>query len=111
MAREYTPKPPNFNKLAKNLIDDCKKDRTLAFDAYKYFKDISEENPQDNAAKSLMVDCLKIMQSSKTNVVKILNLVVKMEEAAPVKTGIGKTTASKGPENSLFNSIDDIING
>jgi len=64
-----------------------------------------DENPQDAAAKSLMVDALKVAQASKNNVVKILNLVIKMEES----TADTKTKASKGAENSVFNELDNLL--
>jgi hypothetical protein len=63
-----------------------------------------DENPQDSAAKTLMVDTLKVAQASKNNVVKILNLVIKMED-----TGTDKTKASKGTENSVFNELDTLL--
>ena len=63
-----------------------------------------DENPQDAAAKSLMVDALKVAQASKNNVVKILNLVVKMEETK------NSPKNSKGSENSVFTELDNLLN-
>ena len=111
----YEPKNPHLSpnrvqKISKDLITDCKKDRELAFESYKYFKAQAEENPQDNTAKGLMVDCLKVMQSSKNNVVKILNLIVKMEDSVSANSELGKTTASKGPLNPIFHDLSKLLN-
>jgi hypothetical protein len=52
-----------------------------------------------------MVDALKVAQASKNNVVKILNLIVKMED----NSSENKTKASKGPENSVFNELNNLL--
>jgi len=53
-----------------------------------------------------MVDCLKVAQASKNNVIKILNLVVKMEEGNEPT----KTKANKGTTNSTFSDLDNLLN-
>ena len=110
MPSNYIPKksllgPTRVQRIAKKLIDEAAEYRQLALDAHRFFRTMVDENPQDAAAKSLMVDALKVAQASKNNVVKILNLVVKMEES--------KATAnknSKGPENSVFAELDNLLN-
>jgi hypothetical protein len=111
MPSEYIPKVPVLNKnrvqrIAKKLIEEAGEDRRLALEAHRFFRQMVDENPNDGAAKSLMVDSLKVAQSSKNNVVKILNLVVKMEEAATED----KTKASgKGSSNNVFSQFDKLL--
>tara|TARA_R110002153_G_scaffold64551_2_gene172900 strand:+ start:847 stop:1182 length:336 start_codon:yes stop_codon:yes gene_type:complete len=110
MPSNYIPKtsllgPTRVQRIAKKLIDEAAEDRQLALDAHRFFRAMVDENPQDAAAKGLMVDALKVAQASKNNVVKILNLVVKMEETAnPTSKN------SKGPENSVFTELDNLLN-
>ena len=111
MPSNYIPKnsilgPTRVQRIAKKLIDEAGEDRALALDAHRFFRAMVDENPQDAAAKSLMVDALKVAQASKNNVVKILNLIIKMEESASDT----KTTANKGAENSVFNELDNLLN-
>ena len=110
MPSNYVPKnsilgPTRIQRIAKKLIEESAEDRSLALDAHRFFRAMVDENPQDAAAKGLMVDSLKVAQASKNNVVKILNLVIKMEESTPD----GKTKASKGAENSVFNELDNLL--
>lgn len=111
MPSEYIPKVPVLNKnrvqkIAKKLIEEAGEDRRLALEAHRFFRQMVDENPNDGTAKSLMVDALKVAQSSKNNVVKILNLVVKMEEA----TTEDKTKASgKGSSSNIFSQFDKLL--
>ena len=110
MPTNYIPKnsilgPTRVQRIAKKLIDEAAEDRNLALDAHRFFRAMVDENPQDAAAKGLMVDALKVAQASKNNVVKILNLVIKKEES----TSDTKTKASKGTENSVFNELDNLL--
>lgn len=111
MPTTYIPKtsilgPTRVQRIAKKLIDESGEDRTLALEAHRFFRAMVDENPQDAAAKTLMVDALKVAQASKNNVVKILNLIIKMEEI-PVDQ---KSKASKGAGNSVFNELDNLLN-
>ncbi len=110
MPSEYVPKKPVMNKnrvqrIAKKLIEEAGEDRALALEAHRFFRQMVDENPQDAAAKSLMVDCLKVAQSSKNNVVKVLGLVVKMEEADNKSS---KDKANPGDEdtNNIFEQLN-----
>ena len=110
MPSNYIPKnsllgPTRVQRIAKKLIDEAAEDRQLALDAHRFFRQMVDENPQDAASKGLMVDALKVAQASKNNVVKILNLVVKMEESNNTAT-----KNSKGPENSVFTELDNLLN-
>ena len=111
MPTTYIPKtsilgPARVQRIAKKLIDEAGEDRTLALEAHRFFRAMVDENPQDAAAKTLMVDTLKVAQASKNNVVKILNLIIKMEEG-PTDM---KSKASKGAGNSVFNELDNLLN-
>ena len=111
MPSNYIPKnsllgPTRVQRIAKKLIDEAGEDRNLALEAHRFFKNMVDENPQDSTAKSLIVDSLKVAQASKNNVIKILNLVVKMEEAKDENI----TKASKGSENSVFSELDNLLN-
>ena len=109
MVTNYIPKtsllgPTRIQKLAKKLIEEATEDRQLALVAPRFFREMIDENPQDAAAKILMVDTLKVAQASKHNVVKILNLMVKMGEVESDKT----TISGKGSPNSVFADLDNI---
>lgn len=110
MPSNYVPKnsilgPTRIQRIAKKLIEESAEDRSLALDAHRFFRAMVDENPQDAAAKGLMVDSLKVAQASKNNVVKILNLLVKMEESP-----LDKTKASGDSPNSVFNELDNLLN-
>jgi len=111
MVTNYIPKtsilnPTRIQRLAKKLIEESTEDRQLALEAHRFFREMIDENPQDAAAKNLMVDTLKVAQASKNNVVKILNLMVKMGEVEEDKTSVG----GKGVPNSVFSELDNIVN-
>jgi len=105
MPSEYKLKNAvlDFNrlqKICKQIMDDSKEDRGLALEAHIYFREMVENNPQDASAKNLMVDCLKLAQSSKTNTIKAVDLLVKLEDAF----------AREDRENSasIFSKLDKI---
>ena len=75
----------SFEKIGKrrwvNILEEASEDRQLALESHRYFKDMVEQSENtDNDAKRLMVDCLKLAQSSKNNSIKTLSLMVKLEE-------------------------------
>lgn len=115
MPTNYEPKnaplgPNRVQKIAKDLIREASDDRKLALEAYAYFKAIVDENPNDGTAKALMVDALKVAQSSKNNVVKVLTLVVKMEESKGSNTGSTKASPKGGPAKTTFSEIEEYLN-
>jgi hypothetical protein len=110
MPREYqlkrSPLDQNrLQKIAKDLISEAKDDRELALETYRLFRQMVEENPQDSAAKNLMADCLKIAQSSKNNVIKVMTLIIKMEDM-----GSDKTKTSGKSNDSVFSELDELTN-
>jgi len=110
MVTNYIPKNnplggTRLQKIAKKLIEESNEDRTLALDTHRFFRQMVDENPQDSAAKNLMVDCLKVAQGSKNNVIKVIGLMIKMEESSNDRT----LTSSQSPA-SVFSELDNLSN-
>tara|TARA_R110000824_G_scaffold120991_3_gene276807 strand:- start:1562 stop:1885 length:324 start_codon:yes stop_codon:yes gene_type:complete len=106
MPKEYILKRPvldqnRVQKYAKKILDESSEDRSLALAAYKYFKDMVDDNPQDSVAKQQMTDCLKLAQSSKTSALKVMDLLIKFES-----NNKNEATSS----TSLFNRIEEMAN-
>tara|TARA_R110000824_G_scaffold142699_1_gene309941 strand:- start:931 stop:1257 length:327 start_codon:yes stop_codon:yes gene_type:complete len=96
----YTPKTSYFSstrvqKLAKEVILDCRKDRDRALDAFKYFKSMVESNPDDHKAKTEMNKALQLSQDSNDKVVRILDMMLKMTQTEM------KTAPQKGNTDEL----------
>ena len=70
-----------IQKVCKKVLDEATEDRKLALDTHRFFRQMLDGNPQDASAKSLMVDCLKLAQTSKTSTLKIIDLLIKLEAA------------------------------
>ena len=98
MSKEYVLKRSPFDKnrmlkVGKSILDDAHQDRELALAAHSYFREMVEESENtDNDAKRLMVECLKLAQSSKNNSVKTLSLMVKLEELGSQSQGSGEAS-------------------
>tara|TARA_R100001244_G_C5164687_1_gene131314 strand:- start:1844 stop:2179 length:336 start_codon:yes stop_codon:yes gene_type:complete len=108
MVTTYIPKNnplggTRLQKIAKKLIEESNEDRSLALETHRFFREMVDENPQDAASKNLMVDCLKVAQASKNNVVKIIGLMIKMEESS-----IEKTKSSGHSPASVFSELDNL---
>ena len=86
MARTYIPKKSYFaetriQKIAKELIGDCKNDRDRALENFKYFKRLVEVNPEDDKSKTEMTKSLELSQDANTKIVIVLELMLKMTQA------------------------------
>ena len=86
MPSPYTPKTnyfsePKVQKMAKDVIRDCMVDRKQALEAFEYFKDMVDNNPLDDKAKTEMSKALDLAQGANDKVVKILDLMLKMTQA------------------------------
>jgi|TARA_B100000085_G_C18183495_1_gene366526 hypothetical protein len=86
MPKLYTPKQsyfsePRVQKMAKDVVRDCTKDRAMALEAFEYFKQMVEDNPLDDEAKKEMSKALSLAQGANDKVVKILDLMLKMTQA------------------------------
>ena len=100
----YIPKtsyfsPTRVQKLAKEVISDCRQDRDRALKAFEYFKDMVAANPDDAKAKSEMNKALQLSQDSNDKVVKVLDMMLKMtqtemKQAPPKKEEESVTFAS-----------------
>jgi len=91
-----------IQKTCKKVIDEANEDRKLALETHRFFREMLDENPQDAAAKNLMVDCLKLAQTSKGSILKVVDLLIKLE-AAHLKGSDGK-----GDMDSLYNQLDNL---
>ncbi len=112
MPSQYILKKPvmdinRLQKTAKKLIDESSEDRSLALEMVQYYKDMVEDNPNDNTSKSLIVDCLKLAQSSKDKVIKFVDLLIKME-ASSNKANNTKATGSESA--SVFSALEELSN-
>jgi len=110
MPKPYIPKtsimgPTRIQRIAKKLIDEAGEDRKLALEAHRFFRGLIADNPLDSASKNLMVDSLKVAQASKNNVVKILGLMIKMEDIPH-----DQTKGNNGTTNTVFNELDNLLN-
>ena len=101
MPSNYVPKteyfsPTRIQAQAKKLIADCKEDRDRALEAFSYFKNMVDSDPEDDKSKSEMMTALNLSQRSNDKVLKILELMVKytMQD-----TKSGKTTENLAFEN------------
>ena len=92
-----------LQKHAKKILDEASEDRQLALEAYKFFKEMVDENPQDSVAKQQMTDCLKLAQSSKSSALKVMDILLKFEAQASKKDDSSST--------NLFNKIEELANG
>lgn len=90
-----------IQKVCKKLIDEGNEDRDLALETHRFFRVMLDENPQDAAAKSLMVDCLKLAQTSKTSTLKVVDLLIKLESAQT-------KGADKADMDSLYSQLDNL---
>lgn len=107
----YIPKlqqlgPTRIQKICKDLISDAQEDRRLALEANRLFRSFIDTNPADAVSKNLLVETLKVAQQSKQNVVKALQLLVKIE-AIELHT---KTKASGKPsQDNIFTALDKLV--
>ena len=107
MPREYKLKNPvldqnRIQKYAKKILDESADDRQLALEAYRYFKEMVDTNPQDSVAKQQMTDCLKLAQSSKTSALKVTDLLIKFETVNAKKEAGGAA--------NVFSRLEELAN-
>jgi len=106
MPSQYILKNPpidrnRIQKVCKKVMDEANDDRKLALDTHRFFRQMLDENPQDATAKNLMVDCLKLAQTSKASILKVVDLLIKLD-AAQFK-GTDKTES-----DSLYSQLDNL---
>ena len=83
------------------MIDEANEDRRLALDTHRFFRQMLDENPQDAAAKNLMVDCLKLAQTSKGSILKVVDLLIKLDAAQ-------MNSSDKSEVDSLYSQLDNL---
>ena len=64
-------------RIIKKIIDDGVDDRSKAQEAYEFFRTLVETNPADPDSKRCMVACLKLMQTSKVQTIKLIAMVLR----------------------------------
>tara|TARA_R100000458_G_C8260821_1_gene236346 strand:+ start:76 stop:417 length:342 start_codon:yes stop_codon:yes gene_type:complete len=111
MPSQYILKKPvldanRLQKVAKKLIDEATEDRKLALDTMKYFRDMVDENGTDSTAKNLIVDCLKLAQSSKDKTIRILDLLVKLDKQSAPEADLSKSSGK--PNQSVFSVLNEL---
>jgi len=90
-----------IQKTCKKVIDEANEDRQLALETHRFFRQMLDDNPQDAAAKNLMVDCLKLAQTSKGSILKVVDLLIKLE-------AVQNKGSEKNEIDSLYNQLDSL---
>ena len=90
-----------IQKVCKKVLDEAGEDRKLALEAHRFFRQMLDENPQDATAKNLLVDCLKLAQTSKTSTLKIIDLLIKLDTAQ-------SNNAGKAETDSLYSQLEKL---
>ena len=106
MPSPYVLKNPpmdknRIQKVCKKVLDEAGEDRKLALEAHRFFRQMLDENPQDATAKNLLVDCLKLAQTSKTSTLKIIDLLIKLDTAQ-------SNNAGKAETDSLYSQLEKL---
>jgi len=92
-----------IQKVCKKVLDEANEDRKLALETHRFFRQMLDENPQDASAKSLMVDCLKLAQTSKTSTLKIIDLLIKLDTAQ-------LSGSNKADVDTIYSQLDKLTN-
>ena len=87
-----------LQKICKKIMDEAVEDRNMALETHRFFRTMVDENPNDSASKNLMVDCLKLAQTSKTSIIKVIDLLVKIE----------KSGSEELSDKSLFDQLNEL---
>jgi len=92
-------------KIGKNILDEATQDRDFALEAHQYFRRMVERSEDtDNDAKRLMVECLKLAQSSKNSSIKALSLMIKLEE-------LEESSSKEGGSSAIsFTDLESLAN-
>ena len=90
-----------LQKICKRVIDEANEDRKFALETHRFFRQMLDENPQDASAKNLMVDCLKLAQTSKGSILKVVDLLIKLE-------GAKSKGSDKAEIDTLYSQLDNL---
>jgi hypothetical protein len=107
MVRNYVPKksffePTRIHKIAKDVLSDCKEDRSRALETFDYFKNLVSSNPEDDKAKAEMIHALGLSQDANDKIVKVLDMMIKMTQA---EKKLSATKPTPAPENLSFDDL------
>jgi len=112
MAKIYQPKTDPFseNRIKKelyNLVRDAKSERELVLEAYEFFKERLEDNPDDTVAKVQLGVTLKLLQTSHTKTTEAIKCLVKYEELK-IKSAQGDKVSGDDIGKELFSVLKDM---
>jgi hypothetical protein len=103
MTTTYHPRkayftPNRIQLTGKEIIKECAEDRSRALEAFEYFKNMVDSNPEDDRAKSEMIKALDLSMTANNKKVKMLDLMVKL---AMYEDKAGNRTLANVPAESL----------
>jgi hypothetical protein len=112
MPSEYRLKRPviDLNRLKKMVsksFQDGEVDRQLALDTLKYFKDLVEIDSTDDTSKKCMTDCIKLAQSAKANLTKIVDLIIRIEELEDRRSNSNTYGKSNQNKVNFFKELEN----
>lgn len=100
---KHNPLEPNrLLKYIKNTLDKASKEEKLIEEAFENFKKEVEEDTSNATSKAAMIDCLKLLQSSKATIAKLVTA------AEKINTNSVKKSSSKNEEfedEDLFKTL------
>lgn len=108
MPKKYNLKidplsPDRVRRIAKQVLENGTVDRDLARESYDYFKaQVDSGADESGVSKKCMVDCLKLMQSSKDKTLKLVMEMMKRHLSEK-----GKTSEEIDYSNLTFEQLMD----
>lgn len=110
MPARYTPKKKylddeRVDKLIKDTISNSNEDRKLALSVFEIFKG-KYELGTDDFAKTDMINSLQLMQESTGNIVKLIELGIKLK----IEDQRLEVKENKDEKNTTFEALENIQN-
>lgn len=98
-----------IQKIAKKIVDESFSDRKKALEAYEFFLNElkGSTGPLNFDAVKGLTDSLRLAQSSFQNVMKLIEVMVRLNLI--MKTEKGGTLADKGKHDSIFAALDSMV--
>lgn len=101
-----------IQKIAKKIVDESFKDRKKALDAYDFFlnelKNSVGGTPLAFDAVKGLTDSLRLAQSSFGNVMKLVEVMVRLNLIMRTENGSGDLL-EKGKGKSLFSALESLV--
>jgi len=112
MPTEYKLKRPvmdlnRLKKLAKSCISDGEEDRKLALETLDFFRNLVNEDGGDDVAKKCMTDCIKLAQTAKINITKIIDLIIKIEDLEYKKNNVQQVSRDTVSNVNFFSELSN----